>query len=203
MLPPNALLARLEQRLPLLTGGARDPPPRQQTLRDTIAWSHDLLSPEEQILFRRLSVFAGGCTFEAAEAVVNATGDLSLDIVSGIEALVDASLLQVTEVRGESRFTMLETIREFAGEQLAASGEAERVEQAFAAFFIEKAEAAEHGVQGSEQLVWLDRLETEHDNLRAAIPTWVSVETQSVRRMVPRCGASGGCMATSAKDAGS
>ena len=122
---PLPSLARLEQRLPLLTGGARDAPARQQTLRNTIAWSHDLLGPEEQILFRRLSVFAGGCTFEAAEAVVNAAGNLPLDVEAGIEALVDASLLQVTEVRGESRFTMLETIREFAGEQLASSGEAE------------------------------------------------------------------------------
>jgi predicted ATPase/Tfp pilus assembly protein PilF len=169
ILPPGTLLARLEQRLPLLTGGARDAPARQQTLRDTIAWSHELLSPEEQILFSRLSVFAGGCMYEAAEAVGNAVGDVSLDVEAGIEALVDASLLQVSAVREESRFTMLETIREFAGEQLAASGEAEPVEQAFAAFCVDRAEAAEHGLQGPEQLVWLEWLETEHDNLRSAL----------------------------------
>src|SRR5215212_2260015 len=93
ILPPRALLARLEQRLPLLTSGTRESPQRQQTLHNTIAWSVDLLRPDEQILFRRLSDFAGGCTFEAAEAVANATGDLPLDIISGIEALVDASLL--------------------------------------------------------------------------------------------------------------
>jgi predicted ATPase/transcriptional regulator with XRE-family HTH domain/Tfp pilus assembly protein PilF len=169
ILKPNALLARLENRLPLLTGGARDAPPRQQTLRATIAWSHDQLSPQEQILFRRLGVFAGGCTYEAAEVVANAIEDVSLNVEAGIETLVDASLLQVSEVRQELRFTMLETIREFAGEQLAASGEAKRVEQAFAAFCVDQAEVAEHGVQGSEQLVWLDRLETEHVNLRAAL----------------------------------
>jgi predicted ATPase/transcriptional regulator with XRE-family HTH domain len=168
ILPPRALLARLEQRLPLLTGGARDAPQRQQTLRNTIGWSHDLLGPEEQRLFRRLSVFAGGCTFEAAEAVANAD-ELSLDVEAGIQSLVDASLLQQADVLEESRFTMLETIREFAGVQLVGSGEAERVEQAFAAFLIEKVEAAENGLQGPDQLLWLERLEAEHDNLRAAM----------------------------------
>ena len=163
------MLARLEQRLPLLTGGARDAPARQQTLRNTIAWSHDLLSPEEQVLFRRLSVFAGGCTFEAAEAVGNAAGDMSLDIEAGIETLVDASLLQVTDGAEESRFTMLETIREFADEQLVASGEAEQVEQAFEAFLSGTGRGAEQGMQGPDQLVWLERLEAEHDNLRAAM----------------------------------
>jgi predicted ATPase/Tfp pilus assembly protein PilF len=169
ILPPDALLARLEQRLPLLTGGARDAPQRQQTLRDTIAWSHDLLNREEQMLFRWLGVFAGGCSFETAEAVVNSVGAPSLDVEAGIEALVDASLLQVTEVRDDSRFTMLETIQEFAGEQLAASGEAEQVGQAFAAYFVNRAEEAEHRLQGPDQLVWLEWLEAEHDNLRSAL----------------------------------
>jgi predicted ATPase len=171
ILPPRALLARLEQGLPLLTGGPRDAPHRQQTLRNTIAWSHDLLSPEEQTLFRRLSVFAGGCGFEAAEAVANAAGDRTTDVEVGIETLVDASLLQVTDLLGESRFTMLETIREFADEQLVTTGEAARVEQAFTAFLIEKAEAADHGLQGPDQLLWLEQLEAEHDNLRAAMGT--------------------------------
>ena len=122
LLPPQALLARLEQRLPLLTGGARDAPARQRTLRDTIAWSYDLLAPEEQILFRRLAVFAGGCTLEAAEAVANPDGEL--DVFGGLERLVEQSLLRQEEgPEGEPRFTMLETIREFGLEQLAASGE--------------------------------------------------------------------------------
>jgi tetratricopeptide (TPR) repeat protein len=129
----------------------------------------DLLSPEEQCLFRRLSVFAGGCTFETAEAVGNELGAPPLDVEAGIEALVDASLLQVSEVLEESRFTMLETIREFADEQLAASGEAEQVEEAFATFFVDRAEEAEHGLQGPDQLLWLQRLEAEHDNLRSAL----------------------------------
>jgi predicted ATPase len=169
VLTPNALLGRLEQRLPLLTGGARDAPQRQQTLRNTIAWSHELLSPEEQSLFGQLSVFAGGCTYEAAAVAVNAAGAGSFDVEAGIEALVDASLLQVTEVREESRFTMLETIREFAGEQLAASGEAEQAFAAFTAFCVDQADEAEHGLQGPDQLLWLDRLEVEHDNLRGAL----------------------------------
>ena len=117
-----------------------------------------------------MSVFAGGCSFEAAEAVANAAGDLPLDVEVGIATLVDASLLQVTEVLEEPRFTMLETIREFAGEQLAASGEAERVEQAFAAFLIGTAEAAEQDLTGARSsLFWLEQLEAEHDNIRAAM----------------------------------
>jgi predicted ATPase/transcriptional regulator with XRE-family HTH domain len=169
ILSPNVLLARLERRMSLLTGGARDAPQRQQTLRDTIVWSHDLLGPAEQTLFHRLSVFAGGCTFEAAEAVANAAGDATFDVEAGIETLVDTSLLQYAQVLEESRFTMLETIREFAGEQLAASGEAEQVERAFEAFFVDRAEVAEQGLRGPDQLLWLERLEAEHDNLRAAL----------------------------------
>ena len=169
MLPPRVLLTRLEQRLPLLTAGLRDAPARQQTLRDTIAWSHDLLRPGEQLLFRRLSVFASGCTYEAAEAVGNPTGDLPFDVEAGIESLVDASLLQYRDVLGESRFTMLETVREFADDLLMASGEEERVERAFEAFLIGAAEAAEKGLKGPDPLLWLGRLEAEHDNLRAAL----------------------------------
>jgi len=169
LLPPRALLTRLQRRLPLLTGGARDAPQRQQTLRNTIAWSVDLLGPEEQSLFHRLSVFAGGCTYEAAEAVGNAAEDLPLGVEAGIETLVDASLLQYTDVLGESRFTMLETVREFAGELLESSDDAERIERAFEAFLIGAAEAAEEGLKGSDPLRWLGRLEAEHDNLRAAL----------------------------------
>ena len=120
VLPPGALLTRLERRLPLLVGGSRDAPARQRTMRDTIAWSHDLLPAEERTLLRRLAVFAGGCTLEAAESVAGATPD-ALHLVA---SLVDRSLLwRMDDGTGEPRFRMLETIREFAWEQLAASGE--------------------------------------------------------------------------------
>ncbi len=122
LLPPQALLQRLEQRLPLLTSGARDAPQRQRTLRDAIAWSHDLLSSDEQTLFRRLGVFAGGCTLEAAEVVVNPDGEL--DVFTGLASLIDEALLRQGAGSGdEPRFRMLETIREFALERLATSGE--------------------------------------------------------------------------------
>jgi predicted ATPase/class 3 adenylate cyclase len=141
LFPPEALLARLSSRLALLTGGPRDLPARQQTLRHTIAWSYDLLNEAEQALFRRLGVFVGGCTIEAAEAVCNVNGDLPLDVVDGLAALVDKSLVkQVEAMDGEPRFTMLETIREYALEQLAANGELEALRQRHAAFFVTLAE---------------------------------------------------------------
>jgi predicted ATPase len=183
ILQPTALLARLEQRLPLLTGGARDAPARHQTLRNTIAWSHDLLRPEEQILFSRLSVFAGGCGFEAAETVGNAAGNLPLDGAAGIEALVDASLLRVTEVCGESRFTMLETIREYGLERLEERGEAEAARRLHAAFFLTLAEDAEPELTGPEQVAWLDRLDAEHDNLRAALGWALDADPQIALRL--------------------
>jgi predicted ATPase len=170
LLPLQAMLNRLEQRLPLLTGGARDAPARQQTLRQTIAWSHDLLQPEEQILFRRLAVFMGGFTFEAAEAVANPEGDA--DVFAGLERLCDHSLLRQEEGGGgEPRFTMLETIREFGREQLAERGEREVARDRHAAFFLSLAEEAElhlHGVAGN-QTGWIARIDAEFDNLRAAI----------------------------------
>src|SRR2546423_190807 len=123
---PQALLPRLKSRLKLLVGGARDRPLRQQTLRGTIAWSYDLLEEDEKRLFRRLAVFVGGCTLEAAEAVCNAPGDLEEDVVDAVARLVDKSLLrQETQADGEPRLLMLETIREYALERLAASGEVE------------------------------------------------------------------------------
>jgi predicted ATPase len=122
MLSPQAMLARLEKRLPLLTGGARDAPARQRTLRDTIAWSYDLLAPQEQILFRRLAVVAGGFTLQAAEAIGNYDG--TLDAFAGLERLCEHNLVRQDGGPGdEPRFTMLETVREFGLEQLAESGE--------------------------------------------------------------------------------
>jgi predicted ATPase/class 3 adenylate cyclase len=173
LLPPQTLLERLEQRLTTLTGGARDLPARQRTLRDTIVWSHDLLSLDEQILFRRLSVFAGGWTLVGAEAVGAVAAEAAIDAIDTLASLVDQSLADELQRSGaatdEPRYVMLETIREFASEQLAASGEAEPLERAFEAFLIDLAEAAEKGLNGPDEPLWLGRLEAEHDNLRAAM----------------------------------
>jgi predicted ATPase len=173
LLSPDALLERLDRRLSTLTGGARDLPARQRTLRDTIAWSHDLLAPSEKILFRRLSVFVGGWTIEAAEAVAAVDGGETVDAFQSLASLVDQSLvdewLSPDTLADKPRYGMLETIREFASEQLAASGEIIPAERAFEAFLIRKVEAAEAGLRGAEQPLWLDRLEAEHDNVRAAL----------------------------------
>ena len=140
--PPGALLPLVAQRLRLLTGGPRDAPSRQRTLRDTIAWSHDLLSPEEQALGRRLAVFVGGCTLGAAEFLVAAMGKAEGDVAEALGALVDKSLMSQTEQSdGEPRFRMLETIRAFELEQLAASGEGDAARSAHAAWSIGLAES--------------------------------------------------------------
>jgi predicted ATPase/DNA-binding CsgD family transcriptional regulator len=166
VLSPVALLARMEYCLPLLVGGPRDQPARLQTMRDAIAWSHNLLSPDEQALFRRLAVFVGGFTLEAAQSV---TGE-GEDVFAGICALVAASLAVPAEAVGdEPRFAMLETIREFALEQLAASGETADVRRRHAAFYLALAEAADAELTSSQQPVWLDRLEADRANLRAAL----------------------------------
>jgi predicted ATPase/class 3 adenylate cyclase len=170
LFPPKALLARLGQRLQVLTGGPRDLPARQQTLRNTIAWSYDLLDAVEQALFRRLGVFVGGCKLEAAEAVCDADGELSLDALSGLAALVDKSLLRQGEgPDGELRFVMLETVREYALERLETVGEIDTIRRAHATYYLALAEAAEPELRGPRQLGWLERLEAEHDNLRAAL----------------------------------
>ena len=176
LLPPQAMLARLGRRLELLRGGARDMPDRHQTLRHAIAWSYDLLEAGEQALFRRLAVFAGGCTLEAAEAVCQAVDDSaaspgqSLEVLDGMASLVDKSLLrQEEQASGEPRFRMLETIREYGLECLTASGEEPAVRRAHADYYLALAEAAEPALTGPEQATWLDRLEAEHDNLRAAL----------------------------------
>ncbi len=168
ILSPAAMLTRLERRLPLLTGGARDAPERQRALRDTIAWSHDLLLPEDQALFRRLGVFAGGWTLEAAEAVANLGHEL--DVFGSLESLVEQSLVRrIAGATGEPRFGMLETVREFALERLEASGEDEQSRRAHAAYLLDFAECAEQNIQGPEQSAWLDRLEVERGNFRAAL----------------------------------
>jgi predicted ATPase/class 3 adenylate cyclase len=167
---PEALLKRLERRLSVLTGGPRDLPARQQTIRNTIDWSYQLLEDGEQTLFARLAVFVGGCTLEAAESVCNADGDLPFDAVDGVAALVDRSLLRQEEgVDGESRFVMLETVREYALERLATSGEAQTIRRRQAEYYLMLAEQAEPQLYGREQQLWLNRLEQEHDNVRAAL----------------------------------
>ena len=170
LLPPQALLARLGQRLVVLTGGVRDAPARQQTLRDTIAWSYHLLDAEEQRLFQRLSVFVGGCTLQAIEAVCNARGNGALSVLDGVASLIDKSLLQQAEREDEEpRLVLLETIREYGREVLEASGEMEATRQAHAAYYLALAEAAEPELTGPQQADWLVRLEEEHDNLRAVM----------------------------------
>jgi tetratricopeptide (TPR) repeat protein len=168
MLTPQALLHRLEQRLPLLSGGARDLPERQRTLRGAIAWSHDLLDAEEQRLFARLAAFRGGWTLESAEAVCGPV--LVTDVLDGLFSLVDNSLVRQEQTRdGDLRFQMLETIHEFATERLRASGEEEQVRRRHAEHLRDLAEEAEPHLMGEGQAEWLQRLEREHDNLRAAL----------------------------------
>jgi predicted ATPase len=168
LLPPSAMLARLESRLNLLTGGARDLPTRQQTLRSTVDWSHGLLNAAEQALFRRLSVFTGGCTLEGVEAACDTKSDLGLDILDGMASMVDKSLAQqVEQVDAETRFIMLSTIREYALERLAESDDEAATRRAHAAYYLVLAE------EGAEDMVahpeWLDRFEIEHDNFRLAL----------------------------------
>lgn len=170
-LSPQALLQHFREgasgRLHLLSGGPRTVPARQQTVRATIAWSFDLLNPAEQQLFRRLGVFVGGWTLEAAEAVCG--WEDATHAEASLEALLDTSLLQQREHMGsEVRVTMLETIREYALEQLAASGELEEVQRRHADYFVMLAERAEPVLSGLRRR-WWDRLEAEHDNMRAAL----------------------------------
>jgi predicted ATPase len=243
LLPPQALLGQLGNRLQFLTGGARDLPARQQTLRNTIAWSYDLLSPDEQKLFRRLAVFAGGFTLEAAEEIAECglriadwgrPGTDSLgasepepdsepdgsrskayagsgggssqsaidnpqsahpsasrrvpgipqsDVLEGLAALVDHSLLrQEEQVDGEPRFLMLETIREFGLERLETGGETGTLRRTHAEFFLALAEQAEPELTGDGQAIWLDCLEREHGNLRAALEWSLSEKAKGERR---------------------
>jgi predicted ATPase len=190
LLPPRALLARLERRLPLLTGAARDAPARQRTLGDAIGWSYDLLGPGERRLFRRLAVFAGGCTLAAAQAVCDPGGalePLGIDVLDGAGALVDQSLLRAQEgPGGEPRLAMLQTIQEYAAERLAESGEAAALRRAHAAHFLALAQAAEAHLPGASPMAWaavpapptgpaavvlpvLERLDADYENLRAVL----------------------------------
>lgn len=173
LLSPRTLLARLDQPLNLLTGGARDVPARQQTLRNTIKWSYQLLPTNEQKLFCWLSVFVSGCSLEAAEAVCTVSGDGAGQVLDGIASLVDKSLLrrvrQAEEESEDQRLLMLETIREYGREALEAAREETAARQAHADYFLHLAEEAEPALKGPQLVDWLERLEQEHDNLRAAL----------------------------------
>jgi predicted ATPase/DNA-binding CsgD family transcriptional regulator len=172
LLSPQALLARLNQRMQILTSGARDAPMRHQSLRNTIAWSYDLLTAEEQRLFRRLSVFVGGCTLESVEGVCASLdgNEGATSVLDSVASLINKSLLQQTRLEEhEPRLLMLETIREYGLETLATSGEMENTRQAHAGYFLTLAEEAQAEISGPQQAVWLERLELEHGNLRAAL----------------------------------
>jgi predicted ATPase/serine/threonine protein kinase len=170
ILPPAELLSRIERRLELLTGGARDLPERQQTLRATIKWSYDLLTPAQQMLFRRLSVFAGGCTLDAIEAVCNTAEDLGIDVLDGVASLVDSSLLiQRGSNDGDPRFIMLETFREYGRERLLDSGETAATQRAHSAYMLVMAEEGTLEMSPVERDAWLRSCDVEHDNFRVAI----------------------------------
>ncbi|NWF78658.1 MAG: tetratricopeptide repeat protein [Chloroflexi bacterium] len=182
LMPPQALLDRLGRRLALLTGGPRTLPARQQTLRNTIDWSYELLTPDEQQLFARLAVFVGNRTLDAIEAVCAESGDLATPLIDGLQSLIDKSLLlQVAGDDGEPRFLMLETLWEYARERLDASAEAGVLRRAHAAYFLSLAYQAERHFFGAEQGLWLDRIESELDNIRAAL-AWskASAEDQAI-----------------------
>jgi predicted ATPase len=173
VLSPSALLEHLNERLEILVGGARDLPERQQTLRATLDWSHSLLSPDEQQLFRRLAVYADGFTLNAAEAVAGdrplRTTNSSVQVLDLITSLVDKSLLRVRDDGPELRFGMLETVREYALEQLLSSGEFEATRARFIGWCLNLSECAEPELSGADQERWIVRLQAEHGNLRAAI----------------------------------
>ncbi len=183
MMTPQAMLPRLESRLKLLAGGARDRPERQQTLRGAIEWSYDLLPEEQQILLTRMSVFAGGGSFEATELVcgggpaddldlgIEGTDLSEVDVFDGIGALVEHSLLRQDEIDGDARYVMLETVREFGLEHLSADGEDAELRRRHTGFFLNLAEQAGRELTGANQSQWLRNLDTNHDNMRSAL-TW-------------------------------
>jgi predicted ATPase/DNA-binding XRE family transcriptional regulator len=189
-LPPPVLLDRLQQQaLDVLVAGPRDQHPRHRALRDTIAWSYELLEPDAQWLFRHLGAFARSWSLEAAEAVRSHAGR-DVDVLNGLAALVDASLVRAEPVRGEARFSMLETIREYALEQLAASNELAGARAGHLSYYVALGERARpHLNGGSEHTVWLQRLALEEDNLRAALRWSIdSCETDQGLRLAAAVG---------------
>jgi len=185
LLPPHVLLPRLSQSLKVLTKGLPTLPARQQTLRNTIRWSYDLLDADEQRLFRLLSVFVGGFTLDAAEsvfaAVMEGTTEGMATGLDGVDSLIDKSLLQLSEPAneaGEPRLEMLETIREFGKECLLEQKEMEIARRSHAMWYLALAEEAARELQGSQQVKWLERLDAEHGNLQAAM-AWMLEQTNT------------------------
>jgi predicted ATPase/class 3 adenylate cyclase len=171
LLPPDAILARLEHQFELLASGARDVPERQRTLRGAISWSYDLLDEPGRHLLERLAVFVGGCNLETAELVCGPADELGRDVLDGIADLADHSLVRRSETDGEIRFSIPDTIRAFALERLGARGEEAEVRRRHAQAFLDLARAATPHLSGDEQRGWIERLEREHDNFRSAL-TW-------------------------------
>ena len=170
LLSPDAILVRLDHQLDVLAAGARDLPERQQTLRGAIAWSYDLLDDGGKRLLDRLSVFASGCDLASAEAVCGPSSEIGVDILDGLMALVDQSLIKVEETAdGEPRFRLLDTIREYAAERLEADGEADLIRDRHREWYVALVERASGELSGADQRRWLDRLELEHDDIRAVL----------------------------------
>ncbi len=187
LLSPLALLARLDRRFEVLSGGAHDLPERQRTLRTTLAWSYELLSARERRLFRRLSVFVGGCTLSAAEALCRALDGAETSLFDAITSLLDKSLVQQREeANDEPRLLLLETVREYAWERLSADEEVEAVRQAHAAYYLALAEEAEPHLYGAEQDQWLKLLSREQGNLRASLQWLTAEQTTEKKEMALR-----------------
>ncbi len=178
LLMPDQIAARLDDRFRLLTSGSRTAMPRQQTLRAAIDWSFDLLSAEERALMRRLGVFVGGWTLESAEAIGTGDGVDEYAVLDITDSLLNKSMIAADLEQGhEARYRLLETIREYALDKLAEAGERDRIHAAHFDFFLKLAEAAEPKLmRGHEQASWLDRLEIERDNLRAALDWSISID---------------------------
>ena len=169
LLSPEQIVARLEDHLALLTSGSRDLPERQQTLRGAIAWSYDLLEPGTRRLLNRLAVFVGGCELDVADRVCGPASEVGVDVFDGVAMLVDQSLLRVEDGADEQRYVMFDAIREYAAEMLTVSGECDDIEERRSRAYLDLAEEAAPQLAGADQRRWLDRLEREHDNLRATI----------------------------------
>ena len=170
LLPPTALLSRLTNRLQVLTGGAADLPERQRTLRAAIDWDYDLLDADEQVLFARLSVFQRGWTLDAADEITDLMAATGLDVLDGLDSLLGKSMIRQYPPEGtEPRFGMLETLREYATEKLAEDHDAEATLRRHAQYYLRLAEEGEEHIRGPGHAQWLERLEHEHDNLRAAL----------------------------------
>ena len=189
-LPPHTLLVQLAQGVAVLQGRAQDVPARQQTLRGAIAWSYDLLGTAEQRVFRRLAVCSNGATLEAAEQVCTAAGAIDGSVPEVLEALVDNSMLQRQEREGEMRFWLLQTLREYGLERLAGAGEQEATQAAHAAYYLCWVEQAAPLLLGAEQADWLDRLDREYENVRAALEWMLAgaqVETERTEQALRLC----------------